>query len=336
MQTIYVPILKCKQGEEKALSHLDSNIKSVIKPLLEIPYSVTSKKHSLCGHLQSFWSDYPFFFYFMPEWQNKSQEPYSTFISDKVLPIINQLPGTPVINLSSTEYIKNWKPLSKNGIAIRLRNNEFSEIASLLNPLFNSGMIEVSQTDLIFDLQHISSDRLDDITSLLDTTFSNLPNAHEYHSIIVASASFPKNTYTLDYSKIYQFNRIEDKIHNHLLNLSNQYGFHYLFSDYGTSDMEDYKYIPGIFPNFKIKYTSWENYLYIKGHSITKGGLDIHNVRHLAKLLVSSPDFSGPEFSWGDNIIYQIAEALTLSPGNLMNWISYNMNHHITLIAKEL
>lgn len=336
MPTTYVPILKCKLGEQKALAQLESDVQEKIKPLLEIPYSSATTKRPINEIFHSFWQDKPFFFYFMPEWYDENMEQYSHFMSKEGTILINQTVGTPVIDLSSTDYIEDWNELTKNGIAIRLRNNELGEITTILNPLFESGKIARNNTDLILDLQHISGDDLFKTASVLKAVFSELNHAPEFNSIIIASTSFPKPTPAMENSKIYQFERIENEIHKLAQKLADEYSFHYIFSDYGITEIENIAFVLGMSPNFKIKYSSMKNYLYIKSYSLKRGGLDIQNVRKLAKLLVDSIDFSGSDFSWGDNCIYQLAEGVSLSPGNLTTWVSYSMNHHLTLITKNL
>lgn len=336
MPTSYVPILKCKKGEQNALSQLTPGVKANIKPLLEIPFTDASTKYPMNEFIQSFWSTNPFFFYFLPEWYDESMECFAEFISLNVESLIANTAGTPVFDLSSLDYIEDWNSIKKNGIAIRLRNNELGEVTTILNPLFSSGKIARKETDLILDLQNISANDLFTTRSVLKTVLSELTNANEYHSIIIASASFPKPTPAMETDKIYCFERIEKQIHEFAIELAKDYNFNYIYSDYGTSDNEDVTFVLGMSPNFKIKYSTWEKYLYIKSYSLKKGGLDIQNVQRLTKLLVDSSYFFGAEYSWGDNSIDQIAKKQSLSPGNLTTWVSYSMNHHITLISKNL
>lgn len=336
MNITYVPILKCKMGEQKALAQLTPDVQSQIKPLLVIPHSDATTKRPIHEIFQSFWPDKEFFFQFMPEWYDENMEQFPHLFENEAASLIHEASGTPVFDLSSIDYIENWNGLTKNGIAIRLRNNELGEITTILNPFMESGKIKKNETDLILDLQFFSPDDLFATTSVLKAVFSELNNASHYHSIIIASTSFPKPTQTMKNELIYRFDRMENKIHELALNLAAEYEFHYLFSDYGITDIEDIAFVLGMSPNFKIKYSSIEHYLYIKSYSLKRGGLDIQNVRKLSKLLVNDIEYSGPDYSWGDYNIYQIAEGLSLSPGNLTTWLSYSMNHHITLISKNL
>lgn len=335
---VYVPILKCKKGEQKALQNLDKNVKDMVIPLIEIPFSsTTTKKENIGDIITSFWPDHRFFFYFMPEWYDNDLEQFSSFASAKVTTLCKKYKGIPVIDLSLAYNLNNWEFLNNNEIAIRLRNNEFGDIENILNPLFN-GTLERSKTHLILDLQYISQDDIFAKTAVLKAIFSDLDKASDFASIIIASTSFPRpNQLTsIENQQIYRFKRIETDIFALSLKLANRFNFNYVYSDYGPSDISDIPFVIGMSPNFKIKYTAFEDYLYIKGISLKKGGLDIANVQSLAKILVENKDFSGSNYSWGDKEIYRLATGESVNPGNLTTWVSYSMNHHITFISHQI
>ncbi len=336
MQKKYVPILRYKRGELDALLHLDEKVKDNIIPLIEIPLSALkslSKKPINC-----FWNDRPFFFYFSPEWYTDDDGEEDEQKNAVMLSMCNNIMGTPVIDLTylTSDNIQKWKNASQNGLCIWLRGNEFAAIEEQLNMLFGAGGLNRNNTDLLLDLQYCFSDSLLDKTYRLKAAFSDLDRASEYRSIIIASCSFPKQLPPMDNNKIYRFQRFETEIYTLALKLSNRFGFNYIYSDYGPNSLEDIQYIQGMSPNFKIKYTTLEHYVYIKGLQIKRGGLDIGNVRALCKILMDSGEFSGENYSWGDNKMYQLAQEVLNSPGNLTTWVSYAMNHHITLMTKIL
>lgn len=336
----YVPILKYKKGEQDALLNLAENIKDTIIPLIEIPISAlnSTKKKSI----DYFWKDRKFFFYFTPEWYyddiTGNYDIDNALKNDDFKSMCENRMGIPVVDLSylNITSAQKWRQFSDNGIGIRVRNNEYAIIESNLNPLFNSGYLDRQNTYLILDLQYCSADDLFAKTSVLKAAFSDLDCARDYRSIIISSVSFPKQLPPMESNKIYRFQRIETEIYTLAQKLSNRFGFKYTYSDYGPTDIEDVQFIVGMSPNFKIKYTTFENYVYIKGLSIKRGGLDIDKVQDICKILVDSSEFSGENYSWGDNKIYQLSQNALKSPGNLTNWVSYAMNHHITFISHQI
>lgn len=322
-------------GEQKALLKLDESVKNSVIPLIEIPLSPAMTKKSVSEVVSTFWNDRQYFFYFMPDWY-ADYDDINSFVDEKIKPLCKSDYAVPVIDLSLIDSVENWSDIARNGIAIRLRKNEFGNIEDVLNPLFQNSPLERSQTVLIFDLQYVSEDDLFSKTSVLKAAFSDLDKAYEYKSIVISSVSFPKQLPSMESKKIYRFKRIEMEIFSTALKLAERFNFNYSYSDYGPSDIEDNAFVVGMSPNFKIKYTAFEDYLYIKGVQIKKGGLDIENVQALAKILVNCDDFSGSVFSWGDSNMYDIAQGTIKTSGNLTTWVSYAMNHHITYITSQI
>lgn len=335
MSRQYVPIVKCKLGEQKALLNLNDEIKSKIIPLIEIPLSQAMTKKNISEVIDSFWKKRKFFFYFMSNWYS-DYENFSEFINEKIKPLCEDDYAIPVLDLSLVYDVKNWIDISKNGVAIRIRNNEFGDIEDILNPLFQDSGLTRDQTHLIFDLQYVGAEDIFSKTSVLKAAFSDLDKANDFKSIIISSVSFPKQLPTMESKKVYRFKRAEMEIFTTSLKLSERFNFNYVYSDYGPADIEENVFVIGMSPNFKIKYTAFDDYLYIKGIAVKKGGLDIENVRNIAKILIESSEYSGAEYSWGDKSIYDISQGNSLSSGNLTTWVSYSMNHHITFLVNQI
>lgn len=338
MSRLYVPIVRCKLGEQKALINLDENVKDMVVPLIELPLftqAMINKQVTVEELISSFWNKRKYYFYFMPDWYS-DYDNFNDFFVEKIKPICENEYAVPVIDLSLVDFVKDWSVAEKNGVAIRIRNNEFGDIEDILNPLFSETQLKRSKTNLIFDLQYISENDLFSKTSVLKAAFSELDKAGEFNSIIISCVSFPKQFPPMESKKVYRFKRIETDIFATSIKLSDRFSFNYVYSDYGPSDIEDNGFVIGMSPNFKIKYTAFDDYLYIKGIQIKKGGLDIGNVRALAKILIECSEYSGEHYSWGDKNIYDIAQGKIKSSGNLTTWVSYTMNHHITFIINQI
>ena len=211
MNKLYVPIIKCKLGEQKALLKLDEEIKSNVKPLIEIPRSQAMTKKDVKEVIDSFWSGRAFFFYFMPDWY-VDYDDFNEFIDDFIIPLSNHRNAIPVIDLSLINAIDDWNAFNISGLGIRLRNNEFGAIEDLLNPIFDEGKIERKKVDLFFDLQYVSSEDLFAKTSVLKAAFSDLDRANEFNSIIISSNSFPQHLSQMESKRIYRFKRNETEI----------------------------------------------------------------------------------------------------------------------------
>ena len=244
--------------------------------------------------------------------------------------------ATPVLDLSMLDAISDWAFVPQQGVAIRIRGNEFADIESTLNPVFSSTPLNRATTDLILDLQYALENDLFSKESVLKGTLPYIDGISEYRSIIISSCSFPEELPQMEVNRIYRFPRSESQIHAKALELAKRFHFTYVYSDYGPASLQEIQFVVGMSPNFKIKYSTKDEYLYIKGISLKYGGLDIKNISTLCTTLVNSGEFFGEDFSWADACIYKLSNNTAKSGGNLTTWVSYSMNHHITLICSIL
>lgn len=332
----YVPILKYKAGEQQAIKNLDAATSDQICPLFEIHKPKDGV--DLREQIAACWDNRPFFFYPMPDWYEECEdinewvnEPDGDFNS-----LCKSRNAIPVLDLSMLDAVYDWSFLPQQGIAIRIRNNEFAEVESMLNPVFSSSTLKRASTDLILDLQYAYQNDLFAKESVLKGTLPYIDEIGAYRSIIISSCSFPETLPDMEVNRIYPFPRTERQIHARATELSKRFGFKYVYSDYGPANLEEVQFVVGMTPNFKIKYSTSNEYLYIKGIPLKRGGLDIERISDLCLTLVNSGEFFGEKFSWADSCIYQLANGTAKSGGNLTTWVSYATNHHISLICSIL
>lgn len=332
----YVPILKFKAGEQQAIKNLDTATSNEICPLFEI--HKPKEGVNLSEQVSACWDDRPFFFYPMPDWYEECEDisewvnkPAGDFCS-----LCKNRNATPVLDLSMLDAISDWSFLPQQGLAIRVRNNEFAEVENMLDPVFSSSPLKRATTDLILDLQYAYQNDLFAKESVLKGTLPYIDGISEYRSIIISSCSFPEELPQMEVNRIYSFPRTESQIHAKALELAKRFHFTYVYSDYGPASLQEIQFVVGMTPNFKIKYSTYDKYVYIKGIPLKRGGLDVERIGNLCSTLVDSGDFCGEMFSWADSCIYQLAKGAAKNGGNLTTWVSYSMNHHITLICSIL
>jgi len=339
----YVPILKWKRGEQNALSNLEDSVKKGIIPLLEVPlHSKDLNKFSI--EVKKIWGNRPYYFYLSQGWYEDIDEDDPEEIEKKVMRIfsdhysnLDSKYAIPVFDLSNYYAIKTWPDDHSKRMAIRITGNEFGLIDFELNAMMGED-VRKNMTDLILDLRTVETDEVFAKQSLMKAALSDLDSPEEYRSIIIASNSFPSSFNGVEIETLYEYPRNEFSIHDTAKKLANKLGFTYSYSDYGPTDLNDTTFVIGMSPNFKIKYTGFDKYYYIKGIPIKRGGLDFSQVQRACKILYqNSSVFSGESFSWADNKIAEIAKTTKEIPtGNLTTWVSYNFNHHITFIANQI
>ena len=330
MASKYVPIIRWKRGEQNALLNLLEDVKDLVTPFIEIPFTPTAEKN--IARIDTIWSGRQFYFYLCPDWYEDEPDTYK-FYMEKIQST-NCDTAIPVFDLSNDTDIRKSAGNTPNGVAIRIQNNEFGLIEDTLNGYVAEGVIDPDQTDLLLDLRYVYENDLFSKESVIKATFADLEGSQRYRSIIISSCSFPKSFTNLESDRVYSYRRTELQVYHLADKLAKRHGFNYIYSDYGPSDLEEVEFVVGMTPNFKIKYTTLDQYLYIKGKSLKKGGLDLEEVGSCCKLLVDRADFSGEGFSWGDDKIYELASGKASSGGNLTSWVGYSYNHHISLIAK--
>lgn len=339
----YVPILKWKRGEQNALFNLEDSVKKGTIPFLEVPlHSKNLDKFSV--DVKKVWENRPFYFYLSQGWYEDIDEDDPEDFEKEVMRIFSKhysyldpKYAIPVFDLSNYYAIKAWPDGHSQRMAIRISGNEFGLIDLNLN-LMLADTDRRKMTDLILDLHTVESDDVFAKQSLMKAALSDLDSPEEYRSIIIASNSFPSSFNGLEIETIHEYPRNEFVIHDTAKKLANKLGFTYSYSDYGPTDLSDTTFVIGMSPNFKIKYTGFDKYYYIKGIPIKKGGLDFSQVQKACRILYQNPSvFSGESFSWADKKIAEIAKSSKeIQTGNLTTWVSYSFNHHISFIAKQI
>lgn len=348
MSIKYTPILRWKAGEKNCLENLSPNVASQIIPFIEVSSPTISPTVSLTDEkitfekkitklLSSFntsWENKPFFLYLSDNWYTDVDSPDQIYkIYEDVFKQISH-PGTiPAFNITDEINISNSTNLANtNGICLRIKGNSFELLSQSLQYYINSSWIIPQNTDLLLDLTYID-ENIYPQKAALTTVISDIPNISDFRRIIIASCSFPKDISSLRSDYVNEFIRHEATIHKISLDLQKKFDFNYVYSDYGPMNLNEVTFILGMVPNFKIKYSTEDKYIIVKGLSLKKGGLDLPNVVAACKQLVSHPQYSGETFSYGDNIIYAMANGKNTKSGNLTNWVGYCFNHHITLIV---
>lgn len=343
MTTKFVPILRWKTGEKECLENLSSQVAESIIPFVEVPTlsdsssdeSAQKKYAKLIKSFNEVWKGKPFYLYLTEDWYQDIDSPDQIYeLYNEFYNSIGYSTAIPSFDVSDEINISSFYKNS-NGICLRITGNNFESIGNTLDSYIKNAWINPQSTDLLFDLKYIDED-IYPKKAALTTALSDILNISEFRRVIISSCSFPKDISKVQGNVVNEFTRLEAKIHDISLKLQKTYSFNYIYSDYGSTNLNEATFIVGMIPNFKIKYTTPEKYLVVKGLSLKKGGLDLVNVSNSCKLLINHPNFSGSVFSYGDKIIYDTANGNNVKSGNLTKWVGYSLNHHITLIVSIL
>ncbi|GKX27838.1 hypothetical protein SH1V18_03180 [Vallitalea longa] len=338
MLQLYTPILKWKKGEQDALQKLSEEHRKKIIPLIELIDYI--EPENFIETIKSCFN-YPIYL--------------DTIIAaeddrDFLLSIIKNSNGLayPVLYYDDLhETIDKIYPLVKR-IAVRLtlpsdiEAPEYEDIFENIRDCKKKfADIEI---DLIMDLQVIETKReanihMSELKMVLEEFC--LKDVKILNKILISCTSFPSKL-SIKSGETKEFDRLDIKIFKKIYN-NKRFSLlrdKLIYSDYGVTkftDSEiDFSHLQyGILP--KIKYTTQDKYIVMKGKKDHKRNVMVVSCFDMSHTIVSANYYYGKEFSFGDNQIYCKAHRLNgHGPGNNGQWVTIVANHHIVALIQQL
>ena len=333
----YYPILLSKAGELSALSHLSDNVKNEISPVIQV---LSENLEATENFLKLHW--------LFPE--NQVLLDFSLFENlDENIPAIqlffsriteDGVRAIPVIqNNSSDEYfdfVKEYISQTSQQVCIRASNDSggFINFNEQTQSIITSLETDSNNTIVLVDLAYVQSSNYTTLAALSILTIESLLNVNpNWYDIVLASGSFPENLAGMVPSRVYELDRYEWHIwylilDNPKLKSVVKYG------DYGTKNPV---YLADV--NFagtsSIKYTTENHFVIYRGELPKNNQRGMGQYIDQAAILVTTPIYSGENFSWGDLRINEIATQNNRS-GNPKTWVEISQNHHVSLITSLL
>lgn len=349
----YMPILKGKRAEFRALAQLTPDISEQIRPLIEIepvPYNPDTgeaeKTYSelLVGYgakLAAAWPNQ------MPILLDGNLIDEDDIQDGETYPLIDAIrqareAGVHVVPVTSPTRSPAYKSavstLLHDEVCLRLK------IADLMNPqLINEYLvtlgIPMNRIDVVIDLNSsLDADNIQSSALIAVGGINNLPHLQEYRSITLAAGSFPP-----DLSDIQVGIALIPRLGWGLwLNLKTMTGLNrpVIYGDYGIQHPE-YARIETRFPSFtaSIRYTTDDHFLVFRGKVARVHGYEQYGEH--CRVLIERPDYSGQAFSEGDADIWKYAHGQVTNANGVTNgspevWRRVGTNHHITKVVRQL
>lgn len=351
----YVPTLKWKRGERRALERIDSSEQQKMIPLIEIQpvpfdhkagdFSKTIDEHleNVGAQLKEVWhQNTPVLIDLYTLYDNEDFE--DDLLQDGQHPVkfvvnsINSfdIPAIPVTGIDRPEEFQTAvRSVSQNGICIRLTQNELSNFQKLrkeLEELLAFFNVTHNEVDIILDYKQIYPNQEELIYQHVLLTIAQFPFLTQWRTLTLSMTSFPKNLNSIPTNSNGELPRTEWKIYKRIHDCG--LARIPIFGDYGISHPDFVNLDPRIITMAsKIVYSYDDLYLIFRGGSVKKHGFS-QSVQ-LANDLISLPQFCGADFSFGDNYIYECANG-DAKPGNAETWVMVGVNHHLTLVARDL
>lgn len=345
----YVPVLKWRTAEYQSLYRLRDTQKPYVVPLFIIPpveYDFENRRltKSIQEHIDNFLDKYKkkwgerkaFIDLYPPLFEEKVDSKeyvfeyiFSSLRSEKsmAIPVVSALEASLQQGVEVT--------LNNNtGIAIRLTLEEIIEgkLHRIEKTLFSELNIDRSNIDLIIDLQKPNNfEPIDDFASALVMHIGSIKHLNEYRSFILISTSIRLNEIENPGGILlrYEWNLYKELIKPHLgLIRRPTFGDYTIETPYFAPDLDFRK----ISPAAKIVYTVPSKWIVYKGKSYRS---DTTQMKSLSRQIINSQYYSGPDFSFGDFRIKEVAEE-TRKPGNPTTMKQVGISHHMSFILNEL
>jgi hypothetical protein len=339
----YVPILRWKAGEKRALRALFQEHRAQMLPLIEwsrqgevkppedrIP--ATPKPRDLTQEFLKYWGGGPFFCDLRRFWTSslgrdavRLRQYAAAFASGGVWSI-------PVVELNDLkEYQDALLPLTSTfELCVRLRHADIAEatLAQRLQGFLQTTGRSPDAVHIVVDLGHDYRD------ANLAVLCERLPNLLDYRTFTVAAGSFPMDLTELKGPQVAYFPRHEWVRYHH--QVEEALPRIPMFGDYATLHPVLARAVNGLNPSASIRYASDDAWLVMKGEALRKKGGPGHaQYFGNAALLSRRPDYRGPEFSAGDRYIHDVANR-EAGPGTPTTWVQAGVNHHLTFVAQQV
>lgn len=345
----YVPVVKWKQGEQKALETLALTTKERLTPLIEIApidwdFENDVPKKTLDDHLSNFGETmqrclpqkaFIDLLYIHPsEKMASGLHPLAYLLQEARA---RQIPLVPVTS-SDRDADHNAEVVAANqtdhlGAAIRITERDFDALQPTIDSLIRVLQINPNQLDLVIDYGYADSSLLTRTTLFLTGLINTLPYLNSWRNVILCGTGFPKNLSDVSANTVDQIDRAEWIIWKRIMHTSTV-NRKPIFADYGISNPEPFEGDPRfINMSANIRYTADDKFIIFKGLVTRRyGNAQYHQ---LADQVVRHPEYSGRNFSAGDLYIDDVAKNND-GPGNATSWRRAGTNHHLTYVINEL
>ncbi len=345
---IYIPIIKGKQYDLRALGKLQLEKRELIKPLIELP--PTPSKISVDIYLERFLLNltryggdgklFVDFYGFLPG-ETTEDGMLATIAGYELLYKAGKR-VTPVYGFGRDDIM--WKHLGsvlqqhQMGFCFRLEEDDLEEDSAeetWHEILTRCSQLEVSlkDVDLVIDLRDVRQKSISNIIMLITDFMVLRPKNTMFRSIAVAGSSALKDVSEIEKDSLGEVERKELMIWA-ILRTDLADGDAFIYSDYGVvhPDFAADDLPVGGSANCKIRYTVRNKFMIFRGH---KRAGDPGQPHELAEKVRRNSMYCGRNYSYGDEYIDDVADYKT-GPGNLGNWVLADMNHHLSYTSIQI
>jgi hypothetical protein len=342
----YVPVLKVKRGEKKALQLVESSLRSRITPLLEMVERRPEKTPTVEGHLDTAFKDltesvreYPRCFLdareVAPDGPTAAAEVFRR-ATDSGIAFI------PVTGISRVADVKAAKEHRGHGLALRLTREEFERggLTTSLTRFMAAHGLAHENTDLIVDLGPVDDMIAPGVMAFADAFLAEVPEHLRWRTLTMSACAFPPGMGGLERHSHDFIDRIDwiawrDGLHARRESISRPL----TFSDGAIQHPIG---VEGFNPltmqaSAAVRYTLTEKWLRIKGQGLRTASGRLQFASLATRLVYGNlrEHYAGAGHCEGCRLIKQAADGAP-KLGSLEAWRRLGTVHHIAVVMRGL
>jgi len=343
MRYRYIPILKWKRGERRAIKAVTPDMAKGVCPLITVTEE-TFADQSETARSEAMSASFPFADEIYKHWGARPFYLDASAIqplAGGVHPLIDTAKHcrelgarlTPATTLAANAAyeaaVLKVAQIDNCGVALTVDLREFTSAAQWLP----SWLHALNQTDLILNLADKVA-TISDLGPVLEMAFRGLQRGIEWRSVTVAGTSMPANFIEYDKDEVHLIDRKEWTLWQHLISLSLPYRLDY--GDYATVPIAPPPSDLGWRFPINARYTLPTQFLISRGVRTRGEGardMDKQLIAH-ANTIVEYKKRSRLD-CWADETIDKIA-AREKSPEGLEHWVKIAVNRHITRVRTDI
>jgi hypothetical protein len=339
----YVPILKTKQGELKGLAQVDALLISNMTPLFELlpdlfnqtktrPDSDSIMAHVVRSLNMAWPHPFPFFL------DGGSLPPgllqWLPAIS-RTVAVAGMMPISvtgPERTLEYQEAVRQTRQLTNGDLCFRVQagSRSMADTNNGIDGLLRMHSIMPQNVHLVFDL-HTVSPLMFGASQTVANLVNGIASLHEWKTFTIAGTGYPE-TLTIQAQSAGLLPRNTWQLWSQMIREARLVRVP-AFGDYTINSAVPFEFEPYMQVSAKIRYTTNEDWLVIKGRSTRVSGFE--QFHELAQQLVERGEYCGPNYSAGDLYINECANRRE-GPGNSTVWVQVGVNHHLTFVLRQL
>jgi len=339
----YVPVLKSRAGELRALSALDSTTKQTITPLIEFtPPQDDVEAHQLrkIDSLASVWgrdqrilADYRY----LNDAQVDGGVPAARYLLELMLD--RRMRAVPVMDPSNDraviEMARRIVSAGAEGCCYRIplpmdaRPDHANE--RIVDLLKASGL-DPEQVDLVLDYGSVFGTQRLGYARSIRNVLAELVHADKWRNLILTATAFPETLKDIPPDGKSSFERIEWQSWSSFAESGPKTARIPTFSDYATAGvtLPHAKYRAAL----ALRYTQDHEWLVFKGR-VHSNGEPNFAFRRMCDELTTSQGFSGPQASWGDRYLAGYVDGKMAGSSSTV-WRQVATSHHLSFVARQL